>query len=278
MTLFEQFTIRRDPTQLRIYRQPGLFFWLFAVLYTGFTIGLNLLFLAMFLEMEAPQTLTCRSRQQQVDCDYVTSGPLSGKTVRVQDLRSAIVSQKPNGEAIVLTSSQPWVLLQATDNNAQTIQQINQALEQLRQRDQVWQLQMQPPAGAGLTVLLFFGPIGLLFLLASLLLLLSHGSACFEFDPERNRITLIKLGVWRSRPAQFTQLLQAERKPCGYLGALSDRFGIYAGDSLEDRYGGREIVRLIFANRPPLTLTQTSHRHQAANLVGSINQLIAEQP
>jgi hypothetical protein len=276
MNLFEQVTIHHPHShRLRIQRHAGLLFSLFMLFYLSFVASMNILFILMFLDVESPQTLICRSQRQKINCEYITSGPLSSKTIQIQDVQSAIASQKPNGETIVLTASQPWIALQRTDNNAQNIAQINEALAQLRQTDQVWQLEMQSPVGMGASVLLFFVPIGLLFTGAGILALLTSGSASFQFDAEHNTITITKLGLLRSRPAAFDQLVAADQKPLGYLGNWSDQFGIYGGDE-DDRRQGREIVRLLFSTRRPLTLTQTLRPGEASQIVSSINAFIAQ--
>lgn len=272
MNLFTQLSIDHPhPHQLRIRRDQGLFFTLFMLVYLGFVVGINGLFIVMALDVESPQKLTCRSQQQRVNCQYATTGPLNRKTIQIRDVRSAIASNKPNGETIVLTTSNRWEALQATNNNTQNIRRINQGLAQLRQHDQVWRLELRPPAGMGLGVLLFFSSIGMLFLLVGLVALFTECSADFVLDADRNTITITKLGLLRSQPAAFDKLDQADSQPFGYLGVLSDKFGIYLRDN--DSWG-HNIVRLVFKTRRPISLTQTWRLGEAARLVDSINAFI----
>lgn len=235
VNLFGKFIIDRPShDRLVIYRQPGLLFWLFVLLYFGFVGVISTISIAMFWEAITPQTLTCRSQRQIVNCDYQTLGLLSGKTIQIKDVKKAIASQKPNGEKIVLTSSQPWIVLQETDNNTENIQRINQALAQLRNEDKIWQIKLYLPAGMWQGIALFFGSIDLMFLLFGILMLF-NGNATFELDASRNTITITKLGIWRSSPGTFSQLTGADSKPLGYLGVISDRFGIYGGNSRQYR-------------------------------------------
>ncbi|HAJ59738.1 MAG TPA: hypothetical protein DCP31_11085 [Cyanobacteria bacterium UBA8543] len=273
MNFLGKVTIERPcHQQLVIQRQPGLLLWLFILVWFGLVTAFNLIFVAMFVETLLPQTLTCRSQRQTVNCDYVTYGLLSGKTIQIKDVKKAIASQKPHGETIVLTSSQPWIVLGVTDNNTQNIQRINQAIAQLHSRDQTWQLDMHAPAGLWQGVVFFFFPIGLLFFLVGVVLLLGDGPATFELDAECNTITITKLRLLRSHPASFNQLTKADNKRLGHLGVLSDKFGIYGGDY---HYGYR-VIRLLFTVRRPLTLSRVSSSNQSLQLVNSINAFIAE--
>lgn len=278
MNIFGKFTIDRpSDNQLVIYRQPGLLFWLFVFLYFGFVGLIITISIAMFWAVKSPQTLTCRSQGQIVNCNYLIPGLPSAKTIQIKDVKKAIASQKPIGETIVLTSSQPWIALQPTDNNAQNIQQINQALAQLRSQDRSWQLDLYAPAIQWQGLVLLFGSIDLLFFLGGVIMLLNYSTATLELDANRNTITITKLKIWRSHPATFNQLTEADSKRLGYLGEISDRFGIYGGHS--NRHKGwkhLKIIRLLFTNRRPLTLTQTYLRNQDLDLVNSINVFIKE--
>lgn len=276
MNFFEKITIDRPRhQQLVIHRQPGLLFWLFILVYFGLVATINLIFVAIFLEVRSPQTLTCRSQRQTVNCNYVTHGLLSRKTIEIQDVKKAIASQKPNGETIVLTSSQPWIVLGVTDNNTQNIQRINQALAELQSRDQTWQLDMYSPALTWQGVAFSFFPFGLLFLLVGVAVLLRNCPTTLEIDADRNTTTITKMGLWRSHLAPFSQLTGADSKPYGYLGVLSDKFGIY-GDDRKYRLYGYRVIRLLFAFRRPLTLALISRPNQNIDLVDTINAFIAE--
>lgn len=277
MNFFEKITINRPhPQQLVIHRQPGLLFWLFILVYFGFVATINLIFVGIFLNIRSPQTLTCRSQRQTVNCNYATyEGLLNRKTIKIKDVKKAIASQKPDGEKIVLTSSQPWIVLGETDNNTQNIQRINQALAQLQSRDGTWQLDIYAPAATWQGVAFLFFPFGLLFLLVGVTALLRNWPTTFELDADRNTITITKIGLWQSHLAPFSQLTGADSKPYGYLEGLSDKFGIYGGDRKYRLYGYR-VIRLLFVFRRPFTLALISRPNQNLHLVDTINAFIAE--
>jgi len=254
MNILGKFTIhKRNPDILVIHRDPGLFFWLFMLMYFGFVSCLNLLFVTITWEARLPRTLTCQQQQQAVNCEYVIPGFISGNTIKIPNTKKAIASQTPNGETIVLTSSKPWMVLERTSNNIQNIQSINQGLAKLNNGEKIWKLDIYASYESATTFFGFLLLVGLLLFLLGIRMVFSQGSTYLELDVKANTVSIINLGRFRSQLSLLNQLRGADSPVYGHLGILSDKFGIYGGDSGYRRNSYRKI-RLLFTNRRPFIL------------------------
>lgn len=253
MNTLGKFTIhKRNPDLLVIHRDPGLLFWLFMLMYFGFVSCLNLLFVTIIWEARLPRTLTCRQQQQAVNCEYVIPGFIWGKTIKIPHTKKAIASQTPNGETIVLTSSKPWMVLERTSNNLQNIESINRGLAKLNNNsEQIWKLDIYASYESATNFFMFFLlPLGLLLFLLGIRIVFSQGSTYLEIDVNANTVSIINLGRFRSQLSLLNQLRGADSVVYGHLGILSDKFGVYGGESRYRRNNYRTI-RLLFTNRNP---------------------------
>lgn len=278
MNIFGKFTIYKPNSYiLVIHRDPGLLFWLFVLMYCGFVTFLNLLFAIMIWETHLPRTLTCQKQEQQtITCDYVIQGFINGKIIKIPNVKKAISSPTPNGETIVLTSSPPWIVLEPTSNNIQNIESINQGLAQLNNGEKIWKLDMYASASVRQFVMFFLLPVGLLLFLLGLRIIVSQGSTNLELDVKTNTVSIINLGRFCSRLSLFNQLIEADSRLAGHLGILSEKFGIYGGDSHYRRKKYR-MIRLLFANRRPFILHQQRFNSDGGQeLIVAINSFIAQ--
>lgn len=273
MNILGKFTIhKRNPDLLVIHRDPGLLFWLFMLLYFGFVSCLNLLFVTITWEARLPRTLTCQQQQQAVNCEYVIPGFILGNTIKIPNTKKAIASQTPNGETIVLTSSKPWMVLEQTSNNIQNIQSINQGLAKLNNGEKIWKLDIYASYESATQFFGFLLLVGLLLFILGIRMVFSQGSTYLELDVKANTVSIINLGRFRSQLSLLNQLRGAESPVYGHLGILSDKFGIYGGDSGYRRNSYRRI-RLLFTNRRPFLLgyyQQRLHSDGAPGVIGAM--------
>jgi hypothetical protein len=272
MNILGKFTIHQcNPDILVIHRDPGLFFWLFMLMYFGFFSCLSLLCITIIWEARLPRTLTCQQQQQAVNCEYVIPGFISGNTIEIPNTKKAIASQTPNGETIVLTSSKPWMVLEPTSNNIQNIQSINQGLAKLNNGEKIWKLDIYAFYE---NVTNFFGffllPLGLLLFILGIRMVFSQGSTYLELDVKANTVSLINLGKFRSQLSLLNQLRGADSPVYGHLGILSDKFGIYGGD----RGNNYRKIRLLFTNRRPFILGNYQHILHSDGVPGVIGARI----
>ncbi|MGL5065904.1 MAG: hypothetical protein ACRC62_38540 [Microcoleus sp.] len=271
-----KFTIHQpNSSTLVIHHNPGLLLWLFMLAYFGMVTFLNLIFVCLLWESILPRTITCQQQQKVVNCEYVIPGIITGKTIKIPHTKKAILSQKPNGETIVLTSSKPWMLLESTSNNTQNIQSINQGLAQLNNGDRIWKLDMYASESLWQFILFFLMPVGLLFLLIGIKLIVDLGFTNLEIDAKANTVSIIKLGRFRSRLSSFSEFRGADSQIAGHLGILSEKFGIYGGDYYpRNNY---RIVRLLFDNRRPFRFHQQTFPNDGSQeLIGVINSFVNE--
>jgi hypothetical protein len=99
-----------------------------------------------------------------------------------------------------------------------------------------------------------------------------------ELDAKANKVSIIKLGRFRSQLALFSQLNQADNQIVGHLGILSEKFGIYGGDP-SDRRRKYQTIRLLFTNRRPFVFHQQQYaRDGSLDVVTAINSFIADSP
>ena len=272
MNILGKFTIhQRNPDILVIHRDPGLFFWLFMLMYFGFFSCLSLLCITIIWEARLPRTLTCQQQQQAVNCEYVIPGFISGNTIEIPNTKKAIASQTPNGETIVLTSSKPWMVLEPTSNNIQNIQSINQGLAKLNNGEKIWKLDIYASYESVTNFFCFFLlPLGLLLFILGIRMVFSQGSTYLELDVKANTVSLINLGKFRSQLSLLNQLRGADSPVYGHLGILSDKFGIYGGD----RRNNYRKIRLSFTNRRPFILGYYQHILHSDGVPGVIGARI----
>lgn len=275
--LFGKFTIHQpNSSTLVIHRSPGIVFWLFMLFYFGVVTFLNLLSVVLIWETLLPRTLTCQQQQQAVNCEYVIPGSINKKTIKITNTKKAIASQTPNGETIVLTSSKPWMVLEPTSNNIQNIQSINQGLAQLNNGEKIWKVDLYASGSVRQFIMFFILPVGLLLFLIGIKIIVELGSTNLELDAKANTVSIIKLGRFRSRLSLFTEFRGVDSQIAGHLGILSDKFGIYGGESRYRRNNYRTI-RLLFANRRPFVFHQQRFPNDGSQeLIGAINSFIAE--
>lgn len=255
MNILPKYTTHKpNPDLLVIHRIPGLYFWVFMLMYFGFVTCFNLLCVTIIWEVRLPRTLTCKKQQQAVNCEYVIPGFINGKTIEIPHTKKAIASQTPNGETIVLTSSKPWMVLEPTSNNLQNIQAINAGLAKLNNGEKIWKLDIYASYESASNFFMFFLlPVGLLLFILGISIVFYQGSTYLELDVKANTVTVIYLGRFRRQLSLLNQLRGAESQVYGHLGILSDKFGIYGGESRYRRNNYRNI-RLLFTNRRPFML------------------------
>jgi hypothetical protein len=277
MNILGKITIHKPSSStLVIYREPGILFGLFMLSYLGVVTFINLGFIAILWEFLLPRTLTCKQQQQIINCEYVIPGPINGKTIKIPHTKKAIVSQKPNEETIVLTSSKPWMVLESTSNNIQNMQSINQGLARLNSGEKIWKLDMYASKNVIQSIMFFMMPLGLLLLLIGVTIIVHICFTKLELDVKANTVSIVKLGIFRSRLSLFNELRGADSEISGHLGILSEKFGIYGGDSSSRRNRYR-IFRLLFIFRDPFIFyQQTSHNDGSEELIAAISSFIAE--
>jgi hypothetical protein len=277
MNIFGKFRICQPSSYtLLIHQDAGLAFWLFLLTYFGFVIFINSLFAVMIWEAKLPRTLTCWRPQQTTTCNYLVPGAINGKIIKITDVKKAISSQTVNQENIVLTSSQPWVVLESTSNNIENIKSINQGLGRLNSGDKTWEMNLHASANVSKFIMFVLLTPGLLMFILGLIIIFNQGYNTLEIDADANTVSMIKLRRFRSQLSLFTQLISADTQIVGHLGVLSEKFGIYAGDAYNRRRRYKNI-RLLFANRRPFIF----HQHKFARdggqeVVTAINSFIYE--
>lgn len=276
--IFGKFTIHKpNSSTLVIHRQAGAIIWLFMLAYFGVVSFLNIIFLCLLWETLLPRTLTCQQQQQTINCEYAIPGFLSKKTIKIPHTKKAIASPTPNGEVIVLTSSKPWMVLETTSNNAQNIQSINQGLAKLNNGEKSWKLDMYGAKNVRQFILFFLLPVGLLFVAIGVQIIVGLGFTSLELDATDNTVSIVKLGKFRSRLSPFTEFRGADRQVSGHLGILSDKFGIYGGNSYYRRHNYR-TVRLLFVFRKPFIFHQQTHPNDgSAEVTDAINSFVNER-
>jgi hypothetical protein len=277
MNIFGKFTIHKpSPYTLVIHREPGIVFGLFMLAYFGVVTFLNLVFIVLIWETLLPRTLTCQQQQQAVNCEYVIPGVLNRNTIKIPHIKKAIASQTRNGETIVLTSSKLLMVLEQTSNNTQNIQSINQGLARLNNGEQIWKLDMYASDSVRNFILFFLMPVGLLFVLIGIQLIVNLGFTNLEIDVTNNRVSIIKLGRFRSHLSPFTEFRGADSQISGHLGILSEKFGIYGGDSYYRRMNYRTICLLFVFRRPFIFYQQTSPNDGSQEVINVINSFVNE--
>ncbi|NJK74544.1 MAG: hypothetical protein HC942_11235 [Microcoleus sp. SU_5_6] len=276
--IFGKFTIHKpNSSTLVIHRQAGAIIWLFMLAYFGVVSFLNIIFLCLLWETLLPRTLTCQQQQQTINCEYAIPGFLSKKTIKIPHTKKAIASPTPNGEVIVLTSSKPWMVLETTSNNAQNIQSINQGLAKLNNGEKSWKLDMYGAKNVRQFILFFLLPVGLLFVAIGVKIIVGLGFTNLELDAAANTVSIVKLGRFRSRLSPFSEFRGADRQVSGHLGILSDKFGIYGGNSYYRRHNYR-TVRLLFVFRRPFVFHQQTHPNDgSAEVTDAINSFVTER-
>ncbi|MBD2214273.1 hypothetical protein H6G27_31095 [Nostoc linckia FACHB-104] len=277
MNIFIKFRIcQPNSSTLLIHQDAGLAFWLFFLHYFGVVIFINSILAVMLWEANLPRTLTCWRQQQTTTCNYRVPGIINGKTIKITDVKKAISSQSVNQENIVLTSSQPWVVLESTSNNIENIKSINQGLGRLNSGDKIWEMNLYASANVSKFIVFFLLLPGLLLFILGLIIILNQGYNTLEIDANANTVSMIRLGRFRSQLSLFTQLIAADTQIVGHLGILSEKFGIYGGDS-KNRRRNYQNIRLLFASRRPFIFHQQKFaRDGSQEVVTAINSFISE--
>ncbi|BAY89930.1 hypothetical protein IQ278_08325 [Tolypothrix sp. LEGE 11397] len=277
MNIFGKFRICKPSSYtLLIHQNAGLAFWLFFIHYFGVVIFINSVLGVMIWEANLPRTLTCWRQQQTTTCNYLVPGRINGKTIQITDVKKAISSQSVNQENIVLTSSQPWVVLESTSNNIENVKSINQGLGRLNSGDQTWEMNLYASANLSKFLIFFLLPSGLLLFILGLIIIFHQGYNTLEIDANANTVTTIKLRRFRSQLSLFTQLIAADTQIVGHLGILSEKFGIYGGDA-KNRRRNYQNIRLLFANRRPFIFHQQKFSQDGSQeVVTAINSFISE--
>jgi hypothetical protein len=279
MNIFGRFRIHQPSYDiLYIHQYPGLAFWLFFSNYFAVVIFINSIFAIMSWEAKLPRSLTCDRQQQTTTCNYLIPGILNRKTIKITDVKKAISSQSVNRENIVLTSSQPWAVLESTSNNVENVRSINLGLARLNSGDRILNLEMYADPNVSKFITFFLMPPALLLFVVGSIIIFHQGYTILELDAKANTVSIIKLGRFRSQLALFSQLNAADNQIVGHLGILSEKFGIYAGDS-DNRRRNYQNVRLLFTNRRPFIFHQQKYaRDGSLDVVTAINSFIADSP